>query len=318
MDVVRVSAVGAIAACSMLALLSTTRLGHAEPPTVPTPFAEPLFEHTHGRPQPAPPAVRVSPFSLSGPVLAPTPLPVSTIYGASLYPRPRFPGAPISQWDEMIQDAARRFNLPPSWVRGVMRMESGGQTMLNGRPITSSAGAMGLMQVMPETFAAMTQRYGLGSDPYEPRANILAGAAFLREMYDRYGPDQFLAAYNAGPGRVDDHLWSGRPLPFETQRYVQVLAPQLLGDANRDALIPSPPVQDLTSVEALRRAAAPAFRSRPITPVSPEAAPLFVASNERLTTGTRQPETQPNDALFVRLTHQDQRRDEPHDDSAEN
>ena len=175
----------------------------------------------------------------------------------------------------MIEDAARRFNLPPSWVRGVMRMESGGQTMLNGRPITSSAGAMGLMQVMPETFAAMTQRYGLGSDPYEPRANILAGAAFLREMYDRYGPDHFLAAYNAGPGRVDDHLRSGRPLPFETQRYVQTLAPQLLGDAGRDASIPSPPVQDLTSVEAMRRAAAPVFRSRPIMPLSPEAAPLF-------------------------------------------
>ena len=263
--------------------------------------------------------MRVSPFSLSGPVLIPPPSPAPTIYGASLYPRPRFPGAPISQWDEMIEDAARRFNLPPSWVRGVMRMESGGQTMLNGRPITSSAGAMGLMQVMPETFAAMTRRYGLGSDPYEPRANILAGTAFLREMYDRYGPDHFLAAYNAGPGRVDDHLRSGRPLPFETQRYVQTLAPQLLGDTGRDASIPSPPVQDLTSVEAMRHAQ-PLPLSGPARSctLSPEAAPLFVASNERAATGARQPKTQPNDALFVRLAHEDQRRVESHDDSAEN
>ena len=318
MDVVRVFAVGAIAVCSLLALLSTTRLGHAEPPTVPIQPATPVLDRSPHRPAPAPLVVRVSPFSLSGPVLTPSPSPAPTIYGASLYPRPQFSGAPISQWDEMIEEAARRFKLPPSWVRGVMRMESGGQTMLNGRLITSSAGAMGLMQVMPETFATMSQRYGLGSDPYEPRANILAGAAFLREMYDRYGPDHFLAAYNAGPGRVDDHLRSGRPLPVETQRYVQTLAPQLLGDVGRNALLPSSHVQDLTSIEGLGSAAAPAFRSRPMMLVSPEAAPLFVASNERSTTSARQPETQPNDALFVRLAHQDQRAVEPHDDSAEN
>ena len=318
MDVVRASAVGAIAACSMMALLSTTHLGHAEPPTVTKQPAEPVRDRAPAQHAPVPPDVRLSPFSLSGPVLTPPPSPAPTIYGASLYPRPRFSGAPVSQWEEMIEEAARRFNLPPSWVRGVMRMESGGQTLLNGRPITSSAGAMGLMQVMPETFAAMTQRYGLGSDPYEPRANILAGAAFLREMYDRYGPEHFLAAYNAGPGRVDDHLRSGRALPFETQRYVQVLASQLLGDSNRDASIPSPAVQDLTSVEALRRAATPAFRSPPIMPVSPEAAPLFVTSNVRSMAEPRLPETQPDDALFVRLAHQDQRRVDRRDDSAEN
>ena len=318
MDVVRASAVGAIAACSLLALLSTTRPEQAGPPTVAKQPAAPILDGDADQRAPAPPVVRVSPFSLSGPVLTPPLSPTPTIYGASLYPRPRFPGAPTSQWDEMIEDAARRFNLPPSWVRGVMRMESGGQTMLNGRPITSSAGAMGLMQVMPETFAAMTRHYDLGSDPYEPRANILAGAAFLREMYDRYGPDHFLAAYNAGPGRVDEHLRTGRSLPVETERYVQVLAPQLLGDIRRDGSIPPSQVQDLTSVEGLRRAAAPAFRSRPIMPVRPEAAPLFVASNERSTTGAWQPETQPNDALFVRLAHRDQRAVEPHADSAEN
>ena len=70
------------------------------------------------------------------------------------------------------------------------------------------------MQVMPQTFTAMTQRYGLGRDPYDPRANILAGAAFLREMYDRYGPEHFLEAYNAGPGRVDDPLAERPSAPF--------------------------------------------------------------------------------------------------------
>ena len=313
MDVVRTSTVGAMAACSALMLLSTTRLGHAEPLGMTE-----SVDRTARQPQSALPIMRVTPFSLSGPVLAPPPLPAPTIYGASLYPRPRFPGSPVSQWDEMVEEAARRFNLPPSWVRGVMRTESGGQTMLNGRPITSSAGAMGLMQVMPETFAAMTQRYGLGNDPYEPRANILAGAAFLREMYDRYGAAHFLAAYNAGPGRVDDHLRSGRPLPFETRRYVQTLAPQLLGDTGEGVGPASPEVQDLTSADAMRRAAVSPSRRVLRAPASPEAAPLFVAANARPLSDPRRQDVQPNDALFVRLAHQDQRRAQSRDDSGEN
>jgi soluble lytic murein transglycosylase-like protein len=54
-------------------------------------------------------------------------------------------------------------------------------------------------------------RYGLGADPYDPRDNILAGAAFLREMHDRYGAPGFLAAYNAGPGRYDAYVANARP-----------------------------------------------------------------------------------------------------------
>ena len=137
----------------------------------------------------------------------------------------------------LIEEAARRFGIPPAWVRGVMRIESGGRTMLDGRPITSPAGAMGLMQVMPATFAELSGRYGLGSDPYDPRANILAGTAYLREMYDRFGATHFLAAYNAGPGRVDEHLRTGRPLPGETQRYVQALGPELAGDRTIDSSV---------------------------------------------------------------------------------
>ena len=64
----------------------------------------------------------------------------------------------------------------------------------------SPKGAMGLMQLMPETWAALRARYGLGRDAFDPHDNILAGAAFLREMHDRYGSPGFLAAYNAGPG----------------------------------------------------------------------------------------------------------------------
>ncbi len=85
---------------------------------------------------------------------------------------------------------------------------------------------MGLMQLMPATWATMRTCYRLGPDPYAPRDNILAGTAYLREMYDRYGSPAFLAPYNAGPGRLDEHLREGRPLPAETQRYLAVIGPR--------------------------------------------------------------------------------------------
>jgi hypothetical protein len=88
---------------------------------------------------------------------------------------------------------------------------------------------MGLMQVMPQTYDLLQQRYQLGSDPYEPRSNIMAGAAYIREMYDRYGAPAFLAAYNAGPDRLDAYLTDGTALPDETVNYVAAVAPRLSG-----------------------------------------------------------------------------------------
>ena len=256
----------------------------------------------------------VSPVSPPGLTFAP----LTTISAAPRSPVRRPPPASASSFDALIKEAAHRFAVPPSWVREVMQVESGGRTLLSGQPITSPAGAMGLMQLMPRTFAAMTQRYGLGRDPYDPRANILAGAAFLREMYDRYGPEHFLDAYNAGPGRVDAHLRSGRPLPLETQRYTQLLAPRLLGGGHADP--PGAPllVQDLTSAEAMRRAAVPLYRSHPLTLSDPETAPLFVTENGGPSTSVRQPDVSPHDALFVDLTRRDQRTGEPNNDSGGN
>ncbi len=123
---------------------------------------------------------------------------------------------------ELVAEAAARFALPPRWITAVMRAESG----LDAAAV-SSAGAMGLMQVMPKTYAELRLRYGLGADPFHPRDNILAGAAYLREMYDRFGAPGFLAAYNAGPKRYAQHLDHGRPLPLETRRYVAALAPAI-------------------------------------------------------------------------------------------
>ena len=127
--------------------------------------------------------------------------------------------APIDRWANEIAAASLRFGVPERVLRAVMRAESGGVP-----DITSSAGAMGLMQLMPETWATMRARYRLGADPYAPADNIVAGAGFLRELIDRYGAPDFLAAYNAGPARLDDHRLRGRPLPDETRRYVAQLA----------------------------------------------------------------------------------------------
>ncbi len=85
------------------------------------------------------------------------------------------------------------------------------------------------MQIMPATYAELRERYALGGDPYDPHDNIVAGAGYLREMHDRFGASGFLAAYNVGPARYEDHLATGRPLPEETRNYVASLAP-LLGD----------------------------------------------------------------------------------------
>jgi soluble lytic murein transglycosylase-like protein len=127
---------------------------------------------------------------------------------------------PVLRWRAEIAEASARFGIPVAWIERVMRAESGGRTMLGGRPITSRAGALGLMQLMPATWAAMRAAHGLGSDPHAPRDNILAGTAYLRAMYDRFGYPGLFAAYNAGPGRYAAHLASGRALPAETRRYL--------------------------------------------------------------------------------------------------
>jgi hypothetical protein len=110
-----------------------------------------------------------------------------------------------------------------------MRVESGGQEYVDGNLVTSGAGAMGLMQVMPETYDGLRDRYNLGDDPFDPHDNIMAGVAYMREMYEIYGTPGFLAAYNAGPARLDDYLGNLRPLPDETRHYVAMIAPNLQG-----------------------------------------------------------------------------------------
>jgi D-alanyl-D-alanine carboxypeptidase len=132
------------------------------------------------------------------------------------------PGPPEDPWGPYVREAASRFQVPGHWVRAVMHQESGGE-----QQATSPVGAMGLMQVMPATYEGLRARYQLGDDPYDPHNSILAGTAYIREMYDRFGSPGFLAAYNAGPDRVDNYLAGRTSLPQETVNYVAAISPNL-------------------------------------------------------------------------------------------
>lgn len=143
---------------------------------------------------------------------------------AAAPPPPLVPISTADPFAGFVAEAAKRFGIPAGWIRAVMRVESDEQA-----DALSPKGAMGLMQVMPGTYQDMQLRYALGADPYDPRDNIMAGAAYLREMYDRYGAVGFLAAYNAGPARYEADLTTGQALPAETQRYMAMLAPLIGG-----------------------------------------------------------------------------------------
>lgn len=137
-----------------------------------------------------------------------------------------------------VTEASRRFGIPEGWIYAVMRTESAGRIAA-----VSSAGAMGLMQLMPGTWARQRARFGLGADPFDPRDNILAGTSYLREMYDSYGATGMLAAYNAGPGRYEQWRDDGRPLPAETRAYVAKIAPMLQSGGAATVVASASPVQ---------------------------------------------------------------------------
>jgi len=145
-------------------------------------------------------------------------------------PRYAAPGPAEDPWGPYVTEASTRFDIPPRWIREVMHVESNGTLIrADGTFTTSPVGAMGLMKLMPETYREMEARYHLGEDPFEPHDNILAGTAYLREMYDQFGTPAFLAAYNAGPNRLAAYLANQRPLPDETRRYVAMIGARIAG-----------------------------------------------------------------------------------------
>ena len=184
---------------------------------------------------------------------------------------------------DFIAEASQRFGLPEAWIRAVMRIESGGQAH-----VTSPKGAMGLMQLMPETWANMRARLGLGADPYDPRDNIIAGVAFLRQMYNEFGPEGFLAAYNEGPGRYLAQRRAGLPPLRTTQAYVAAIASKIALPAGPAAIpvrqISVPAPQQPTIFVALGNTVSTDRLSVDGTPPAtlvvpaPAASPLFAVS----------------------------------------
>ena len=119
--------------------------------------------------------------------------------------------ARYSRYDALIVEAAQLYQLPESFLRAIMRVESDFNST-----VVSRAGAMGLMQLMPMTAQSM----GV-SDPFDARQNILGGARYLRILANRFSGDLVLtvAAYNAGENAVEKY--NGIPPYEETQRYVR-------------------------------------------------------------------------------------------------
>ncbi|WIW90023.1 lytic transglycosylase domain-containing protein [Sphingobium sp. V4] len=165
---------------------------------------------------------------------------------AASQPSAQQAGSTVATWRPYIREASLRFGIPAAWIERVMQAESRGRTSQGGRPIRSSAGAIGLMQVMPATWSDMRARLGLGADPDDPRDNILAGTFYLRLMYDRFGYPGLFAAYNAGPGRYADYLAGRTRLPRETIGYLASVAPEAKGSDQASAA--ARPVERLFAV----------------------------------------------------------------------
>ncbi|HEY2033217.1 MAG TPA: lytic transglycosylase domain-containing protein [Rhizomicrobium sp.] len=156
------------------------------------------------------------------------------------------PSRRMKRWDPFVAAAARRFAVPKTWLYAVMQLESGGCTMLSQtRPIVSSAGAMGLMQLMPDTYGEMRRQIGLGADPFDPHDNIFAAAAYLHWLKTKYGYPAMFAAYNDGPGNLEARLRDAGLLPQETQNYLirinAKLSPGTPLDGRFTATIAPPP-----------------------------------------------------------------------------
>ena len=195
----------------------------------PSPSPQPDIRYI---PRPVPP--RTNAIRAAFPVaLIPRPRPaLSPAYDEEqrMSPRQR-----MKRWDSILTSAARRFAVPKSWLYAVMQLESGGATMLSDtRPIVSSAGAMGLMQLMPDTYKEMRRQLNLGNDPFDPHDNIFAAAAYLHWLKGKYGYPAMFAAYNDGPGNLEARMRDAGLLPQETQNYLIRISAKLSPGMNLD------------------------------------------------------------------------------------
>jgi len=153
-------------------------------------------------------ACRLPVLLLSGLVFAGV-MPASSVAQTSPIQRT----AAASPHAQAVAEAAQRFGIPERWIWAVMRVESGGRVRA-----VSPKGAMGLMQIMPATWADLRARHG-GVDPHDIAQNLDGSARYLLMMLEQFSdPALALAAYNAGPHAVTRH--GGIPPFRETQGHV--------------------------------------------------------------------------------------------------
>jgi soluble lytic murein transglycosylase-like protein len=128
--------------------------------------------------------------------------------------------------NQAVRDASGTYQLDPDLVTSVIRAESG----FNVRAV-SPKGAQGLMQLMPQTASQLGVH-----NAFDPQANVDAGTRYLRELLERYNFDliKALAAYNAGPQRVEQY--NGVPPYYETKAYVA----RIVRDFNKKKLAAKP------------------------------------------------------------------------------
>jgi soluble lytic murein transglycosylase-like protein len=144
---------------------------------------------------------------------------------------------------QAVKDASGTYRLDPDLVTSVIRAESG----FNIRAV-SPKGAQGLMQLMPQTASQLGVK-----NAFDPQANLEAGTRYLRELLERYNFDliKALAAYNAGPQRVEQY--NGVPPYYETKAYVA----RIVRDFNKKKLAAKSPTPVTAKKNSPPKPAAP-------------------------------------------------------------
>jgi soluble lytic murein transglycosylase-like protein len=117
----------------------------------------------------------------------------------------------VKEYEELISDAAEQYGVSVPLLKAIIKAESD----FNPRAV-SKKGAMGLMQIMPDTIKDLAI-----NNPFDPRENIMGGTRYFKQLYDRFNGklSLSLAAYNAGPTAVDQY--NSIPPYRETEEYVE-------------------------------------------------------------------------------------------------